>query len=165
MKRLIHSISILAILVFLGTACSVKQADMDVEKVKEEINSRKIRRVTDAQIVQAAYDSGKAIIERVDISQATCNESLNIDNDLVVSCMLVCDSTFLEATKEQQVWSAYKYNFENGLEMNDNIQKSADSLLLYTLPVTELDTAQVQNIKLPRVLFLRLSKKDLILKM
>ena len=162
MKSILIYLSVISIL-FASAACSVKQADMDVEKVKEEINSRKIRRVTDAEIVQAAYDSGKTIIEKVDLDQTSCNESINLENELVLSCSLVCDDAVLEDEKEKQIWSAYQYNFENGLEMADNIQKSGDAVLLYTLPITVANTSDASPS--PKVLFLRISRKALILTM
>jgi len=159
-------IQLVTITLLLGNlACSVKQADMDVEKVKEEINSRKIKRLTDAQIVQAAYDSGKAIVANIDLKAVECNKQLNINHALVEACSIVCDSTLLSNTKELQIWEAYTYNHKNGLPMNDNIQKSTDSNLLYTYPINNSDTTNQFTDTQPKVVFLKISKKKLVLKM
>ena len=138
---------------------------MDVEKVKEEINARKIRRFTDAQIVQAAYDSGKVIIDNLELSIAACNENLEINNDLIKECVIICDSTKLMNEKELQVWEAYKYNFANNLPLKDNIQKSSDSSIIYTKPLTSKNQIKNDSLTSLKIIFLRIKKKELILSM
>jgi|GEM_PF-5906795 len=138
---------------------------MDVEKVKEEINERKIRRFTDAQIVQAAYDSGKVIISDLKLSSTSCNDRIEISNDLVQECIIICDSTNLTNKKEQQVWEAYQYNFANELPLKDNIQKSNDTSILYTKPLSSNNQVKSDSLDTLKVIFLRIKKKELILSM
>ena len=138
---------------------------MDVEKVKEEINARKIRRFTDAQIVQAAYDSGKVIIDNLGFTSIACNDDIEIDNDLVKECVIICDSTKLMNEKELQVWEAYQYNFTNNLPLKDNIQKSNDSSILYTKPLSSKNQIKSDSLASLKVIYLRIKKKELILSM
>ena len=140
------------------------KADMDVEKVKDEIASRKIKHFTDAQITQAAYDFGKEFIEKEKFNSVNCNSSMLRENNnkIIDSCFLICNDSLISNEKEKLIWQAYNKNFEQGALMSSNIQEVDNNYFLYTTPLTSLANINKEATKSFEIVFLRINKKNLI---
>jgi len=138
-------ISILMGLSFLSfVSCNLKTSDkIDAEAVNQEIKARKIKRLTDAQIVQSAFERGKDIashlIPVLEKDTAICqfsNFSLvpEVKQKFISKIEMVCETKSDFKEKEKQVWEAYQYNFKEGLAVEENIQKIDDKEILYSYP-------------------------------
>ena len=122
-----------------------RDPNRNVEKIKEEIRDKKIKRLTDAQIVQAAYDRGKKIGEMVrekaQLGADRCGQPVTVSlekpyNLIAESIQLLCGPLDSFTEKEKMVWDAYQHNANNDLPMEENIQKISDEQLVYTYPVS-----------------------------
>jgi hypothetical protein len=155
------------LLTLLGTAgCKVETDNaINVEKVKEEINDRKIKRYTDAQIVQAAFEMGKSIADSLGedlLAGAVCGQSLKErlsdtwQKQAADAVSVICTLATNWQEKEKLVWEAYAYNQENGLPLQENIQRIDPEFFVFTHPLAADTTVTF------RVLRIQLSSKEVI---
>lgn len=151
------------------TSCKFDiKADMDVDKVKDEIASRKIKHFTDSQITQAAYDFGKKYLSEKKFQTVSCNSSLIKESgeDVTINdCILICNDSLISNDKERMIWDAYTNSFNNGASLSDNIQEVDDSYFLYTTPLTSLTKINTDSTETLKIVFVRINKKELIKKM
>jgi hypothetical protein len=133
---------------FFVSACT-PQDRKSREFIAEGMKSRKIKRVTDVQLLGTATDFAKKAVEKlnktalpkIDISKTfDCNTKLYIPDSLkfmyVLDYRLVCQETQTGYEKEKQVFQAYTYNSQNNIELVDNLQKIDDKAIIYTSPFT-----------------------------
>jgi hypothetical protein len=162
MKRKLFSIS--AILLLIITACN--ENPVDTKGVSEELQNRKIVRITESEIFDLAYKTGENAVQKI-------TEEVQLQTDSLLKAQqteqagLVCsygsiknldslakalnvfkinkiDSSFKSSTPlfdvETQLLDAYKYNKENKLEMQPNLQAVNDTLFVFMAPIS-LSTA------------------------
>ncbi len=138
------------------TACNTG-TKIDSQKVAEEMRSRKVLHLNQAQITEATFDEGKRITNwldnrlllqlqtsplRNDLSRwaLQCNlkklsaDSLqNAHSATIQRIALRADSKALKLNDVSlQVWDAYRYNAENHLPMEANVQRDGEKELLYS---------------------------------
>jgi len=173
MKKLKAACWLMCTLLVVATSCKVEtDSNMDVEKVKQEIKDRKIRKITDAELLVEASDRGKTVValflEQQPLSQNACGTDNWLPKEaeegelgeLLERVVVYCKAAPGFGQKERQIWEAYQYNTENGLELQPNIQKLADGeQLLYTHPFSYQNTAGGNSLGVLAVYF---SKKDVI---
>ncbi|GAB4331116.1 MAG: hypothetical protein OHK0038_05810 [Flammeovirgaceae bacterium] len=157
-------------LILIFAACNIKQSDnVNVDIVKQEISNAKIKRLTDAQIVQEAYEKGKMIADTLmpilKKQQQLCGfqdfSSLNNQQkSLILKISLECQMPSNVSDKEKQVWESYLYGIQENIPLKDNIQKLEEDQILYTYPFLQ-ESAQDPTQKLA-VLKILLSKKEVI---
>ncbi|WP_128545647.1 hypothetical protein [Larkinella soli] len=121
-----------------------------------EMNDRKIKRVTDAQLVSTADEWGKALV--ITARKSLTNELAKtpggpatplcrleglpviqkLEKQYAVSIDLLSTEEMKNPAlnpKERELLDAYRYNAERKLEQSDNVQKIADTLFVYNAPV------------------------------
>lgn len=129
------------------------------EDFKQELAERKIMRVTDGELMNFALKVGKTVID-------------SITNPKVVSTLrqwgitydTLKDIKFSPTIKIAEVWEAYHYNAQMGMDVNASLQKDGDSLVYYTVPVVADSSLQLLYVvKMPRKeLIKNYTDKDLI---
>lgn len=141
-----HCLLLLLSFVF---ACTPQQERKSREFIAEGMKSRKIKRVTDVQLLEAVDRLGKQNVEelmtlflsKTDASKPFVCKTENYITDTkkflyVLAVRLVCEEKQTVFEKEKQLLQAYFYNDANGTESTTNIQKIDDSAIIYTAPVT-----------------------------
>ena len=130
------------------------------QRVKDEIEARKVKRITPAQILETATAWGKSNTSALQ-TNLTQVMSAGIAKGALLPTARLCNATYLPVTDslkktygtqvrrlsfsgkpdkpltdaETQLMDAYNYNLEKKLPLNENIQKIGDSLLVFTTPV------------------------------
>jgi uncharacterized cupredoxin-like copper-binding protein len=161
LNSMITRILVSAILLVIWSGCNKTISKEDQLAINEEIQSRKIRRITDAQLYEAALNLGNQISET---SQKTLGAELmeqvsqNGPESALKYCNLkaypIVDSLSQQfkakirraslnarnpedepSDLERQLLEAYEYNLENALEVSPGVQKLDDGSFLYTKPI------------------------------
>ncbi len=130
-------------------ACSPQQDRKSREFIAEGMKSRKIKRVTDAQLLENVDRLGKQNVEalteiflaKTDATQPFVCKTENYWTGnkpflYVTAVRLVCEAQQAVFEKEKQLLQAYFYNDANSVESTANIQKIDDTAIIYTSPVT-----------------------------
>jgi len=150
--------------------CKIKiDSNIDAESVNEQIENRKIKRVTDSELVSFASSRAQPIADSLfktlPLEQDLCSRNgFQVSNPedaaLIDSVLVRCQATPNFTTKEYQVWQAYEYSAKNDLSFEENIQILNEQQILYTKPF-KADT-ETGNGKGFAVLSLYMSRKELI---
>lgn len=146
----------------LLAACDTgSQNALNREALQEEMRNRQPKRLSEAQIVNEVYEQGRflaqtaqesllttlqAAIAREGIEGAVryCNlQALPLMDSLSKTHKATIGRTSLQLRNpanaptelEQQLLEAYQYNAEEGLPMDDNVQKIDQQYMLYTKPI------------------------------
>ena len=142
----VASLIILAMLFVECTPQERKSRDFIAQGMKD----RKIKRVTDVQLLTAATEFGKTsvaklnemLLPKIDASKPfECNLSSYFQADstkftYVKEFRMVCQVSQAKYEKEKQVFQAYLYNSLNDKEFTDNIQKIDGDAIIYTSAFT-----------------------------
>jgi hypothetical protein len=154
------------LLPLLLTACGGTLSDEQRKKIREEMEMSKIRKVSEAEIMEAAFAKGRAIVKTIELFK---DDTLRIDSLLEAEegkiRWAVPGQSGAHET-EQQLIDAY-ISAETGGQQ-DNVQKIRTSTgesdsLLYSKPVISHLPNGVD--KLEGIWNIWLSKKELILSM
>ena len=158
---MVTRIIVSVLLVVAAFGCNRTISKEDQQAINEELRSREIRRITDAQIYDAAMKLGEMI---ADSSQRTLGKQLmhQVNENGTIAALEYCNlnaypiidslSEFFNADikrtslrsrnpmdnpdeLEGQLLDAYQYNVENSLELSPGIQKLDDGKYLYTKPI------------------------------
>jgi hypothetical protein len=133
---------------YLLAACTPQQDRKSREFIAEGMKSRKIKRVTDAQLLVTIDQLGQkntnelteVFLAKTDASKPfVCNAQDYVADKkfpYVLALRLVCQENQALFDKEKQLLQAYLHNEANGIESMANIQKIDDSAIIYTTPVT-----------------------------
>jgi hypothetical protein len=140
---------VLLLALFTTTACSPEQDPRRRKFITDELKNRKIKRVTDSQLLGAANSFGKTAVEKLQNEllnnyeagkpfdcKATSYIKAKIDLQYVLTYRIVCEATQTTFDKEKQLWQAYQYNAQQELELTDNLQKIDNEAIIYTSPIT-----------------------------
>ncbi|WP_421827884.1 hypothetical protein [Larkinella sp.] len=147
----------LLFLLFFESACSPDQ-NQNTKELAQEMNDRKIKRVTNVQLTTTVDEWGKALIlttRKALTSKLTnkpgdstfCNlenvpaiQKLEKQYAITIDLLKAKDVTNPALDpKERDLLGAYVYNAQNKLEQNDNVQKLNDTLFVYNSPVATDD--------------------------
>ncbi len=137
--------------------------DEQKREVREGLKANEIKKISEADILNAAFNYGRTIARQVEEMKETRDDDAlhDLENkyQVVISPLEPGDSLLMEI--EQQLIEAYISS--SGVQVTDNVQKIGDDSLLYTLPVmkTQQDGAEVFQYALG----VRMSKKVVILSM
>lgn len=140
------------ILLFVFSSCvrNIRENDKnDRSALANEMRGRKVKRVTDGELLAAALSEGKTIATKLDkivLSQVSHPDSLNCDLNhyleaaemqliFLKSFKIICATTPKLSQKEKEIWEAYEKNSAEPQNLLENIQKLGDSELLYTAPI------------------------------
>ena len=114
------------------------------QKLKEEKVNRRIQRVTDADILNAAKIKAEEIYKHNQINKNSENNAIWIS---------LQDS--LTNSYAQQMQQAYQYAFDQKLALNDNIQELGNGKIVFTKPGIQADS-------IPGFWMILLDKKEVI---
>lgn len=120
-----------------------------------------IRKVSDAQITEAAFAMGRslaAIIEKSSLDKARFIDSLQQEHKIKIYALQAGDAMLLEI--EKQIVEAYTTGSGN-VHLDDNVQRLGADSLLYTKPV--MKSLPDGSIQFSYALGIRLPKKQVVL--
>ncbi len=139
-------------------SCHVKPVEgVDFKEVNQEINARKIKKLSDADIAQAVYQEARLLAQKASTSLGTDSLQCPLKTDLLWTEK---EALFLEEQevccqpkqspypKEKEVWEAYAYNLQNGLKPDENLQRLTDELFLFTYPLPNPSASQMLMLRL-----------------
>ena len=150
---------LLAFVILVG--CGGTLSEEQRKKLKEGMELNTLKRVSDAQLTEAAFDMGRtlaAVIEKSSINDKRRMDSLQEAFKVRILPLQPGDSLLLEI--ERQIVEAYTAG-SNQVTLNDNIQSLGPDSLLYTKPVMK----QLPNgaVEFKYALGIHLSKKQVVL--
>ena len=155
----------LILVVFSIISCDNKLSDEQRKAMREQMELHKIRKISEAQITEAAYLSGRSIVQKLDAAGSDSIKLKSLLNAYKGHVRLITPSNHNAVIMEQQLLDAYLAN-ESGLTQ-DNIQKIRDKnnvetdSILYTKPIVlKLPDGSV---KLQGMWSVWLSKKEVVL--
>ena len=144
-------ICVLLILVTWG--CNAGLPEEQRKALREEMENREVKRVSEHEIFRKALEMGKAVATEIgDTLRPDVMQKHNVEIKIVG----LADTLGLSET-ELKVLKAYLYAPEPG-ELEDNIQKEGDKHLIYSKPI--LNAA---GDSLRELVFIRMLKKDVVL--
>lgn len=153
-----------AVALIVFTACDGKLSNEQRKQMKEQMELHKIKRVTDVQITEAAYDSGRRLVAKIENLQS---DSARLDSLLSSSEGAIRFVTPGEKNiqlLEQQLIEAYLADVSGNIQ--DNVQElrqgnaKSDSILYSKPVITKLADGSE---RLDGVWNIWLSRKQLII--
>lgn len=127
--------------------------------MKEGMIANQIKKVTEAEIMDAAFKHGRKIAKLVNASIDSSNVH-DIENEFRVKVYPLKNGDSLLMEIEKQLIEAYT-SAPSTLSLSDNIQKIGDDSLLYTIPV--MDTLPDGSTQFRYALGILMPKKEVIL--
>ena len=138
-----------------------EQKNMQSDELKEEMADRELKRLSEGEIMAKAKELGGEIAK---ISQSTLGEQLKkaISEEGVPGALKYCNvnayplldslqKTYGASIKraslrarnvldepnsiERQILEAYQYNIEQGIDLDENVQRLGDTAILYSKPI------------------------------
>ncbi|WP_028980755.1 hypothetical protein [Sporocytophaga myxococcoides] len=151
--------AIWALFIVILSACN--ENSVDTKGISEELQKRKIVRITESEIFDMANKTGENAIRKINesskkefealivakkteeavrvCSYASINNLDSLAKAIDVLKINKIDTNFkskiLLSEIETQLLDAYKYNRENKLEMKPNLQAVNDTLFVYMAPI------------------------------
>ena len=139
--NLIH----LLFLIILGCGNPGEQ-QANREKLIEGLDDHKIKRVTEDQIISAAYEQGNQIVDQLSVRAGDTLSQISISQswlDSLSSALnhqeikLITPETPVSALSEYEsaLFDAYQFSARQGQVLKPNVQTVGDQFLLYTYPL------------------------------
>lgn len=127
----------LVFIVILCWACGGKLSDEQRQKLHEGMATQDIRRVSEADMQEAAMVFAKSVltdITKIDkyLNQKSRIDSIAIKRQVRIYSLVPNNSTLREI--EKQLVEAYITGAETG-QAGENLQKAGEDSLLYTVPI------------------------------
>ena len=149
----------LSLLLFLISSCTGSLTDDQRKKIKEDMATHEIKKVTDAEVTEAAIRYGQqiaAVIVREDKTLSNQPFLDSISQVYQVEILSLQESNQKLRAVEKQILEAYASG-----QGSDNIQKMGPDSLLFTKPIMrEHPDGSTEFIK---ALGLRMTKKQIVL--
>ncbi len=149
----------LALVVLVG--CGGTLSEEQRKKLREGMERNIIKKVSDAQLTEAAFDVGRtlaAVIEKSAINDKKQIDSLQELYKIRILPLQPGDSMLLEI--ERQIVEAYTAG-SNQVTLNDNVQSLGPDSLLYTKPI--MKQLPDGSVEFMYALGIHLSKKQVVL--
>jgi hypothetical protein len=127
----------LVVILLIASACGGTLSDEQRKKIKEDMAANQIRKVSDAELTEAAFALGRkitAIVERRD--PGLTNKSLkdSLEKNLNIRILNLQPNDTMLVSVEQQIIEAYTSG-SGVVELSDNVQRLSGDTLLYTKPI------------------------------
>jgi len=151
---------LLYILLIVLSCCNTQEAqEANRQKLIEGLDDHRVKRVTEEQVMAAAFSEGKRFVGILLENEAGEKEyfadSLSKATSHGAFSYVKTGAALPSESRELALWEAYEYSIEQSQPVKDNVQNLSDDQLLYTYPVT-ID-GQLQG-----MWALKLSRKTLI---
>jgi hypothetical protein len=127
-----NRISIVCLLILAG--CGGTLTDEQRKQMRENMEAGEIRKVTDAQLTDAAFAFGRKISGLVQTSGSNVAVIDSLEQEFGVKILLLEPADSMLAEVEQQLIEAYTSG-SGVVELTDNVQNMHNDTLLYTKPV------------------------------
>ncbi len=162
-------------LLCLLAACDTgSQRRLDPGTLQEEMRRREPRRIKEGEIAAAGQQQGQTIVAVLQANSLADSsnccprilqsmlDSLQNQYQAQIKCYSLLDQHQIpESTLEQQVLDAYRYNVEQSLPLESNIQTLGKEHFIYNAPATNGVTTK----KPCAVWSIWLSRKEIVLRM
>lgn len=132
MKRFLF----LSTLLILVTSCG--EPKIDTTKARQEMEDREIKLVSDAEIVERAMEMGMDIAKdfTLEVISEPLSETYVINTEFGPDSLYQKHRYFFDeptdlSGKSLQVFEAYLYNRDKGIESEPNLQKINNGVMLY----------------------------------
>ncbi|MEQ8925534.1 MAG: hypothetical protein RLO81_06945 [Fulvivirga sp.] len=144
-----RAITLILIISLFTWSCDKKLTKEQRQALREKMEAREIKKISQEEIYKKALEEGRKVMKLI-------TDTGSIDS-LEKSCL--CQITFHTTAdsligKTKQVFEAYEYDPSG----EDNIQKQAGELLIYTNPAKEADS-------LKGVWFIEFQKREIVKKL
>lgn len=126
---------LICVLLLLLIACGGRLTDEQRKKLKEGMKLNAIKKVSDAQLTEAAFTMGRSlasILEKSSLANRKLVDSLEQNYRIHIEALKPGDSLLLQI--ERQIVEAYSAG-SGQVQLSDNIQRIGPDSLLYTKPV------------------------------
>lgn len=123
-------------LIICLAGCRGKLTDEQRKQMKEGMEAHEIKRVTDAQLTEAAFAYGRKLStllqerDRYLVDQSFID---SLENAFRVEIVRLQSDNIAMRPVERQILEAYLTSGETS-DLNDNVQKEGKDTLLYTVP-------------------------------
>ncbi len=151
------------IVLILVSSCGGSLSEDQRKKLRENMEAGEIKKVTDAELTEAAFAYGRSIItilEAKDKSLGNLNLVDSLENvyEVKIAPLVPGDSLLLEI--ENQIIEAYTSG-AGQVQLNDDLQKLGADSMLYTKPILrERPDGSVEFVK---AVGIHMPKKSIIL--
>lgn len=135
---------------------------VDTTAVKEQMNNRKIVKLSNEDIVSQADILGKNIASKLS-STVYKNCIVTIDSsmgEVKIFSLVELKAFKFKESKEKEMAEAFAYGLEHNEKLSGNIQKLDDSTYLYVFPIKDSASLNIECSK--AVGFVYLSKQSVI---
>ena len=144
-------------------ACNGRLSDEQKRKIKEEMKSSQIKKISDAEIIDAAFAVGRAVAQPLDerdkqLTNYVLVDSLERAYQVSIVALTLTDSLLREV--EKKIVEAYMAG--GAAQLGDNIQKLGADSLLYTKPIMRARADGSEE--LVTVLGIRIPKREVVKK-
>ena len=144
---------------FAFISCTGTLTDEQKKKIKQNMKDGQIKKVSEAQITEAAFHFGRTVAMAVEKLDNTLSNTAVLDSISQVYQVEIIslhpDNKNLRSV-ERQLLEAY----QAGTGANDNIQKMGTDSLLYTKPLMHEHNGRSEFIK---ALGIRITRKQIVL--
>lgn len=143
------------------TACGGSLSDEQRKKLKEGMELNTIRKVSEAQVTEAAFNMGRTlsgVIQKSSVRNQVLVDSLQRAYKVRIAILQPANQLLMSV--EKQIVDAYSAGADT-VQLSDNIQRSGPDTLLYTLPV--LKKAPDGNLQFDYALGIYLPRRQVVL--
>lgn len=148
------------LLVMILTACGGSLSDEQRKQMREASEQQAIVKVTEAEIMDAAFVKGRSVMSRLKESNP---DTTQVSTEEVVKIHWLVPGKAHGLEIEQQLIEAYLNSMITGTPLQDNVQKIGEDSLLYTNPIVL--TRADSSIEIKGTWNIWMSKRELILAM
>lgn len=151
------------VLAIVVLACNGRLSDEQKRKIKEEMESSQIKKISDAEIIEAAFATGRAAAQPLDErDKQLANRALidSLERAYQVSVVALTQSDSLLREVEKKIVEAYLAG--GAAQLGDNVQKLGPDSLLYTKPMMRVRADGSEE--LVTVLGIRMLKREVVKK-
>lgn len=138
-------------------SCDQSSDQLDTAAIKEELNNRKIKKISEADILEASFEKGRKLIDTLNLEKKKINsestdtlntqfrlgalqpviESLQQVSKAEIKKIVPADLDANGVRKpEKEILEAYQYNAAQGLKVDDNVQ-ILEQYIFYSAPIME----------------------------
>jgi hypothetical protein len=154
MKKIV---GILLILTFIVIGCGGSLSTEQRKKIRENMEAGAIKKVSDAELTEAAFAYGRSIAKGIKGSNQKIIDSLEKAFGVDILYMQPGDSMLRSV--EKQIVEAYTAGATT-VDVGDNIQKMRSDSILYTKPV--MVERPDGSLEFTKALGIRMPKKQII---
>ena len=151
---------LLVISFMILTACGGSLSDEQRKQMREASEQEAIVKVTEAEIMDAAFTKGRSVVNRLKESNP---DTSKVSREEIVRIHWLAPGEAHSLEIEQQLIDAYLNSMLTGTPLQDNVQKIGEDSLLYTNPVVL--TRADSSIEIKGTWNIWMSKRELILAM